>query len=180
MPKIATRLKRRLLRFADRPYYPAIVSVVGAVDYFLPGAPTNALFIASLAPRPHRWRRLSIHFALGCATGAFGLATLLGWYEATFTTWVMRTEAADLWDRFDALIARYGLGVLAILAVTPAPVRLVVAILALSGYGPLPIASIVMGGRLMAYPALAWLVVTSPRLALKLPLLGPWLERRLS
>lgn len=179
MPSIASRLKSRLLRFADRPGYPVIVSLVGAADYFVPGAPTNALFIASLAPRPGQWLRLSVHFALGCATGAFALATLLGWYESAFTAWVMRTEAAALWARFDALVDEYGLGLLAALAMTSAPVRLVVAILALSGYWPLLIALIVLAGRLLAYPALAWLVVTAPRLARRLPLLGPWLHRRL-
>ncbi|WP_275287350.1 hypothetical protein [Halomonas elongata] len=177
MPKIASQVKSRCLRFADRPYYPAIVSAVGAVDYFLPGAPTNAIFVASLVPRPRQWRRLSVLFALGCAAGAFGLAALIGWYESTFTAWVLRTEAAELWARFDVLVTRYGLGVLAILAVTPAPVRLVVAILAASGYGALSIAMIVLAGRLVAYPGLAWLMVTTPRLVVRAPWLGSWLQR---
>lgn len=169
-----TRLPGLMLRLADRPYYPGLVALVAASDYFIPGAPSNAIFISSILPRTAQWRTLSVYFAVGCAGGAFLLATLMGLYGEAFVNWVTHSEAAELWARIDALISRFGLFTLAALAVVSAPVRIAVAILALAGYAPLVIAAVVLSGRLVAYPTLAWLVSRFPVLIEKLLIFRPW------
>lgn len=170
-------LQTLVTRFANRPFYPGIVALIGAADYFVPGAPSNAIFISSILPKTAQWLKLSIYFSLGCASGAFLLATLMGLYGDAFVTWVVHSEAGNLWLRIDELIDRFGLLVLALLAISSAPVRIAVAILALSGYMPALIAVIVLAGRLVAYPALAWLVSRAPLLVVKIPILGPMLVR---
>lgn len=177
MSNFATRLRNLTVRFADRPYYPGIVALVAASDYFVPGSPSNAIFIGSILPRTSQWRRLSLFFAVGCAAGAFLLATLIGSHGEAFVGWVTQSEAADPWQRLEALIAVYGLVALAALAATSAPVRIAVAILALSGHTPLAIGAIVLAGRLVAYPTLAWLVASSPALISKIPLRQAYLYR---
>ncbi|HET8903568.1 MAG TPA: hypothetical protein VFN16_06195 [Saccharospirillum sp.] len=177
MPNVFTRLKNRIIGLADRPYYPGIVALVAASDYFIPGSPTNAIFISSILPRPAQWLKLSLYFSFGCASGAFVLATLMGIYGEAFVAWVVQSEAGDLWQRFDEMIARYGVLVLAALAVSSAPVRTVVAILALAGTLPIVIAGIVLAGRLVAYPGLAWLVSRCPGFVVRIPFIGPRLSR---
>lgn len=177
MLQFISRLQGLITRFADRPFYPGIVALVAASDYFVPGSPSNAIFVSSILPRSAQWRKLSIYFAFGCALGAFLLATLMGLYGEAFVAWVVQTEAAGLWQSIDELISDYGLLVLAALAVSSAPVRIAVAVLALAGYMPLVIAAIVLAGRLVAYPALAWLVSRFPDLLGKIPVLGPFLHR---
>lgn len=172
-----TWLKNQILRFADRPYYPGMVFLVAASDYFIPGSPSNAIFISSILPRPGQWLKLSLYFAFGCALGAYLLALLMGLYGETFVAWVVQTEAAELWQRIDELIALYGFFILAALAVASAPVRIAVAILALAGHAPVVLAVIVLAGRLVAYPTLGWLVSRFPGFVRKLPFFGPRLLR---
>ena len=38
MPNVFTRLKNRIISLADRPFYPGIVALVAASDYFIPGS----------------------------------------------------------------------------------------------------------------------------------------------
>lgn len=163
MIKRLSGMQDRIIRLAHRPWYPGLLALVAASDYFVPGAPTNAIFIGSVLPRTDRWRSLSLFFALGCAFGTFLLATLMALTGDAFTAWVAQSEAADVWQRIDHLIARYGLFTLAALALISAPVRIAVAILAMTGYAPWVLAAIVLAGRLVAYPTLAWLVARGPK-----------------
>lgn len=177
MLSIFSRLQRHIAGFADRPFYPSLVAMVGAADYFVPGAPTNAIFISSILPKTAQWLKLSIYFSVGCAFGAFLLGTLMGFYGDAFADWVVQSEAAGLWQRIEALISRYGLLVLSVLSLIAAPVRIAIAILALAGYMPLVLAAIVLAGRLVAYPALAWLVSRAPAMVGRIPILGTLLYR---
>jgi hypothetical protein len=157
-----SRALRRLERFADRPSYPLLVAAVAATDYFVPGSPSNTLLVASVLPRPARWRTLGVAFAVGCALGAFLLATLMASIGEPFAAWVNRGEAAELWRRIELFAEAYGLLALAALAVSPFPVRIIVAVLALSGAAPLVLGGIVLSGRLVVYPAIAWLAARVP------------------
>lgn len=151
--------------------------MVAVSDYFVPGSPSNALFVSSILPRSAQWKTLSLYFSFGCALGAFLLASFMAYYGDSFVAWVMQSEAAGLWQRIDEVVSRHGFLALAVLAVTAAPVRIAVAVLALAGYMPVVIAAVVLAGRLIAYPTLAWMVSRFPDLAGRIPLLGALLRR---
>jgi hypothetical protein len=119
-------------------------------------------------PRPSRWRTLGVAFALGCALGAFLLAALMGTIGEPFAAWVSRSEAAELWERIEAFAEAYGLLALATLAISPFPVRIAVAVLALGGAAPLALGGIVLAGRLAVYPTIAWLAARVPSVRARL------------
>lgn len=132
------------------------------MDYLIPGAPTNAVLVTAVLPRPARWRRLGVAFALGDAVGACVLAALIGFVGDPAIAWIRDSEGAALWDRIAGYVDAYGLLVLCALALTPLPTRIATAVLALTGTAPLVIGALVLAGRLVAYPAVAYLAARSP------------------
>jgi hypothetical protein len=161
---LLARLVRLAEQSADRPLYPVLVATVAAVDYLIPGAPTNAVLVASVLPRPARWRRLGVAFAIGDAVGAVALAGAVALVGDPVVVWIQNGEAAVLWGRIAGYVSAYGLLVLAALAITPLPARIATAVLALAGTAPLVIGLVVLAGRLVSYPAVAYLAARAPKL----------------
>lgn len=162
MRSLVSRLVHLAERSADRPGYPVLVGAVAAVDYLLPGAPTNAVLVTAVLPRPARWRRLGVAFAIGDAAGAIALATAVTLLGEPAVAWIQGSEAAELWNRIAGYVEAYGMLVLGVLAVTPLPARIATAILALTGTAPLMIGLVVLVGRLVSYPAVAYVAARAP------------------
>lgn len=178
MRSVASRLARFAERSADRPAYPALVGTVAAVDYLVPGAPTNAVLVAAVLPRPARWRRLGVAFAVGDAVGAVALAGVVALVGDPVAAWIQEGEGAALWDRVAGYVAAYGLLVLGALAVTPLPARIATAALALAGTAPLAIGLVVLAGRLVSYPAVAYVAARAPAWLATFKPLARWLRPR--
>ena len=172
MPSLSARLVRFAERSADRPGYPALVGAVAAVDYLVPGAPTNAVLVAAVLPRPARWRRLGVAFAVGDAVGAVVLAMAVALVGDPVVAWLQGGEGAALWDRVAGGVDAYGLWVLGALAVTPLPARIATAVLALAGTAPPVIGLVVLAGRLVSYPAVAYVAARAPGWLLRVPFLA--------
>ena len=174
-------LFHRFVRFsersADRPGYPVLVATIAAADYLIPGAPSNAMLVASVLPRPSRWRRLGVAFAVGDAVGAVALAGAITVVGEPVVAWIQDGEAAALWARIAEYVAAYGLLVLGALAVTPLPARIATAVLALTGTSPLVIGLVVLLGRLVSYPTVAYLAARAPAALLRIGPLARWLQR---
>lgn len=151
-----------LERSAGRPFYPVLVAAVAATDYVIPGSPSNVILVASVLPRPRRWRVLGVAFAVGCAAGAVLLASALAFLGEPAVAWVREGEAGPLWARIEGYVDAWGLLTLAALAVTPLPTRIAVAVLALAGTAPATLGAVVLAGRLVSYPAVAWLAARAP------------------
>lgn len=178
MRSLFQRLVRFAERFADRPGYPVIVGAVATADYLVPGAPSNATLVAAVLPRPARWRRLGVAFAVGDAVGAVILAVAVALVGQPVVAWIQEGEAASLWDRIAEYVAAYGLLVLGALAVTPLPARIATAVLALAGTAPLVIGLVVLAGRLVSYPAVAYVAAQAPARLMKFKPLVRWLRPR--
>lgn len=164
MGPFASSTLRALERFAGRPIYPALLAGVAAADYFVPGAPSNAILAAAVQPRPERWKTLGVAFALGGALGALLLGAFLGTFGDPVVAWVRRSEASGLWARIEGSVDEYGLLALAALSVVALPVRIAVAVLALAGTSPVVLGGVVLAGRLVAYPGVAWIAGRGPRI----------------
>lgn len=172
-----SKLVQRTSRFAGQPGYPALGGAIAAADYLIPGAPTNAILVASVLPRPARWRRVGIAFALGDAAGAVILATLMSLFGEPIAAWAREGEPGPLWARIESYVSAYGLLTLAALAVTPLPTRIATAALALTGTSPLTIGLVVLAGRLVAYPAMAYLAARAPSALLRFYPVARWWAR---
>ena len=169
MPSLPARLVRLAERSADRPGYAALVGAVAAVDYLIPGAPTNAVLVAAVQPRPARWRRLGVAFAVGDAVGAIALASAVALVGDPVVEWAQSGAAAELWGRIAGYVDAYGLAVLGGLALSPLPARIATVVLALAGTAPPLIGAVVLAGRLVSYPAVAYLAARAPRWLLRVP-----------
>ena len=150
--------------------------MIAALDYLVPGAPTNAFLVASVLPRPSQWRRLGVAFAIGDALGALLLASAIAVVGGPVIAWIQGSEAADLWIRIAGYVDAYGLLTLAALAVSPFPARISTAILALAGTPLALIGGTVLLGRLVAYPTLAVLAARVPSLLLRIRPLARWVQ----
>lgn len=177
MSSFLIRLLRWTQRFAGHPVYPVIAGMVAALDYLVPGAPTNAFLVASVLPRRSQWRRLGVAFAIGDAIGALLLASAIAGMGGPVIAWIQGSEAADLWIRIAGYVDAYGLLTLAALAVSPFPARIATAILALTGTPLVLIGGTVLLGRLVAYPTLAFLAARVPSLLLRIRPLARWVQR---
>lgn len=173
---LVSRFLRWTQRFAGHPIYPGIAGVIAALDYLVPGAPTNAFLVASVLPRPSQWRRLGVAFAIGDALGALLLASAIAVVGGPVIAWIQGSEAADLWIRIAGYVDAYGLLTLAALAVSPFPARIATAILALAGTPLALIGGTVLLGRLVAYPTLAVLAARVPSLLLRIRPLARWVQ----
>lgn len=177
MSKLYLRLRDALQAFSGRRFYPALVGAVALADYFIPGSPSNTLLVASVLPNVRRWRVLGAAFAIGCAGGATLLAILLAGFGQPLAEWVSNSEAGPLWQRIEALVSTYGLFALAGLAISPFPVRIAVAVLALAGFPPLLLGGMVLAGRVPVYLLIAWLAARAPDLLARTRLLPVALRR---
>jgi hypothetical protein len=99
MSSLLSSIIRWTQRFADHPIYPFIAGLIAALDYLVPGAPTNAFLVASVLPRRSQWGRLGVAFAIGDAIGALVLASAIVIAGGPVVAWIQGGEAADLWGQ---------------------------------------------------------------------------------
>lgn len=148
MPSRIARIILALDRAADRRWFLPAVSVFPLTDYVLPFLPNQMLLVALSVLQPRRWRAFALTFVLASALGA--LLTAYG--VQAVGPWLLDTilggrpdqgAAADVL----AMIKRYGVGALMLLAALPWPPRTAVVVCTLAGLSPMTIGLAVAVGR---------------------------------
>ena len=147
--KIA-QVASRLLRFAGQPWFPWVAGLATAINLFtiVFTAATVVLFLGAVLGRPKRWRSTAIANALGATAGSAVLLLLLrqrgeGLLAEQFPT----VLASPAWAKTTAIMQRYGVAGMVLVASLPLILHPVIAFGMLSGASDVSILGIVLGGR---------------------------------
>ena len=147
--KIA-RVASGLLRFAGQPWFPWVAGLATAINLFtiVFTAATVVLFLGAVLGRPKRWRSTAVANALGATAGSAVLLLLLrqrgeGLLAEQFPT----VLASPAWAKTTAIMQRYGVAGMVLVASLPLILHPVIAFGILSGASDVSILGIVLGGR---------------------------------
>lgn len=159
------RYVKWLEQFADRPWYPFLISFLSVLDNFLIVIPNDGILVASSMLIPKRWLLFAIFVTVGSTIGSVlftalvemqGLPWILEYYpgimETGFWKWTEK-----FFIEYDILIVF----VVAILPITQHPV------LILAGLANTPLFTlmvIIFFGRLFKFLLMAYLGSHSPKL----------------
>src|SRR4051812_40346336 len=101
-PGKLAELLRRMERFTDRSWYPALVAALAALDLFVLVIPTDGLLISAvLSPkRRAKWVSAAIWVSLGSTVGAVLLASLVQGVGDPFLRWIAGSALnGEAWER---------------------------------------------------------------------------------
>ena len=155
-----------LRRAARRPAAIPAAGLASAADVFLPILPSQTLLIACTLLHPARWLSTALWFLLG---GTLLATALNQWGPLLLETAMPDLTASSGWHRILKLVHAHGARALLGLAALPFPVRIAIAVCALSGVPLWHIILALGGGRGFALSSLAWVSSRFPRLLQRLP-----------
>jgi membrane protein YqaA with SNARE-associated domain len=140
----------RLKRFADRPWYPALVGFLAGADQFIVIVPIEGLMIPSVLLNPRRWFRTAVWISSGCTLGALHVVQSKEWaHSMTFI------QSKGAWALF-------------LISAGPLPQQPAVA---LAGLSHMPLAKVGLAvwlGRTLKYCVVGYLASHAPKLMSKL------------
>lgn len=161
---------QRLQRFADRWWYFPVVGLLAGIDLFILIVPTDAILVSSVMLQPRKWISAFIWIALGSATGALVLASLVQWDPVLVTEhWFPHTFDSALWQSTDGFFDKYGDIALFLIACSPLVQFPAVLLAGLSGMPLMQIFFVVLFGRALKTAIISWGASHAPRLLFKLP-----------
>jgi membrane protein YqaA with SNARE-associated domain len=165
---VLSRTERSIValdRLADRPLFLPAVSIFTVLDYVLPFLPNQMLLVSLAIPRPSRWWRLALVFALATGLGACLIAVVIQHFGDGLLDLVFegRPEGSSV-ETVLASIRSHGLLALAVLAMLPWPPRVTVIVCALAGLPPLAMGFAVACGRLIPAAGYAALGAFAPQI----------------
>ncbi len=167
-----------LRRHVQRPWFAPVAGIASGLDAIAPVMPTQTLLIGTAVLHPRRWWSHGLWFALGATLGGTALsAALATWGPEAWAAAGLATPAALAGPRLQAAVQQYGAWALFVLALVPLPARTATAACALLGVPWPQVAAALAGGRLVAFPLLAWLASRRPAWLARLPGLARWRRR---
>ncbi len=155
--------------YSDRPWYPAFVGFLSAIDNWILIVPTDGLVISGVMLAPKRWKQFAWQVPLLSTIGGIAFAAFVGeqglpylqshWPELTTTVY---------WTWTEDFFAKHGLVVVFLVATTPLAQQpaLILAALAQTPYWYLFL--VVLAGRMIKYILLSWIAARAPSVLSKL------------
>lgn len=167
--KIFVTSRNFVLQFVNRPWFPALVAVLAAVDLIILIIPTDLFLISAVMGQTRRWLSIGITIAIGSTIGALILALAIKydqeWIHQTFP----KIFHSSNWEYAESLIERFGIYATFIAAIGPLPLQPFVIIGALST--KLSLQAMILSifvGRTAKFILFAWLASHAPRYLEKL------------
>lgn len=164
-PHLFERGRKFVLRFVNRPWYPAMIAFLAALDFFIVVVPTDLFLISAVFGRPRRWLPISLTIALGSTLGAVILAYVLDYDQELIHRAFPSVFASSQWAYAERLIEEYGIYAIFFAAVGPLPIQPFVLVGALSAHLSLEgLAISVAAGRVIKFSLFGWIASHAPRL----------------
>lgn len=152
-----------MLRFAARPWYPAMIAFLAAIDLFIVVVPTDIFLVSAVLGQPRRWIAIALTVALGSTVGAT-LVTLLIHYESDL---IMQAFPALFqsthWGNVEKYIQSYGIYAIFFGAAGPLPLQPFVIVGALSKMPVLELALAMFTGRAAKFLLISWCTSHAPK-----------------
>jgi membrane protein YqaA with SNARE-associated domain len=160
---------QKLEQYADRIWYPPLISLLAALDNFIVIIPTDGILIASSMLIPKHWAIYAINVAIGSSIGALAIGLLV---EYQGLPWILEfypgIDTSDMWVWTEKFFGKYGLLFVFAIGLTPLMQQPVIILAALSNPTLLSFAAVIFAGRLIKYMTMAFIGSHSPRLLKKM------------
>jgi membrane protein YqaA with SNARE-associated domain len=172
-PKKVPKWVRWVHKASAHRAFPIYACGIVIADYFFPILPTTALVASGALLAPKKWLSIAIGCAIGSAIGSLIIATLFQEYGWMVIEWLFGDlRSAPQWNTIQWAIQTYGVAALFLFSFLPMPLRVPTLITALAGLPAIWIGLTVLAGRLLGFSLLAKLASRSPKLLLRVPILG--------
>jgi membrane protein YqaA with SNARE-associated domain len=159
----------KLEQFADRPWYPALIGLLAALDNLIIIIPNDGILVASTLLIPRRWMIFALFISIGSALGAIllGLVT-----QSQGLPWVLEyfpgIDQTQVWKWTEEFFNQYGLYVVFAVGASPLLQQPVVILAALSQTPLLELSAVIFAGRFIKFNIMAYVASHSPRLLKKM------------
>ena len=168
-PHFFTRGRDYVLGFVNRPWYPALIAFLAAIDLFIVIVPTDVFLISAVMGQPRRWFSTGVTIAFGSILGSALLAFILDYDQDLIHRAFPAVFASKHWNYAEGLIENYGTYATFFAAVGPLPLQPFIVVGALSTKLTFKTLLISVGaGRLLKFILFAWLASHAPRMLEKL------------
>lgn len=158
-----------LEQFADRPWYPLLLSVLAALDSMIVVIPNDGILVASSMLQPRRWAVFASFVSLGSTIGALILAAIvqhqgLPWILEMYP-WLETTEA---WTWSVKFFDQYGLYLVFAVSALPISQQPVIILAGIANTPFFMLGSVLLVGRIIKFLAMAFIASHSPKLLNKI------------
>ena len=160
---------RQLQRYAGKPWYPALIGFLAALDNIIIVVPNDGILISSSMLTPRKWFSLALSVTIGSTVGAVILAAIVMYMGLP---WVIEMypgiDATKTWALSVDFFNQYGLMLVFIVALTPLFQQPAVILAAMANTPLGIIALIIFLGRFIKFFIMAYLGSHAPRLLKKM------------
>lgn len=158
-----------LEQFADRSWYPPLLSILAALDSMIVVIPNDGILVASSMLQPKRWSIFAVFVSIGSTIGAVILAVIvahqgLPWVLEMYP-WLAKTE---VWTWSVKFFDEYGLYLVFAVSALPISQQPVIILAGIAHTPFLKLASVLFAGRIIKFLAMAFIASHSPKLLNKI------------
>lgn len=158
-----------LRRYANRLWYPPLLSTLAALDALLIVIPTDGILISSSMLMKKRWMTFGFFVAVGSAIGSIALISLVGHLGLEQILQLYPgVDQTQVWKVTLNFFSEYGLLVVFLVGVTPLTQQPALIMAALSDIPMAPLAAVIFFSRLIKFLIMAYIATHAPRLLSKL------------
>lgn len=158
-----------LEQFADRPWYPLLISVLSVLDNFLIVIPNDGILVASSMLIPKRWFVFALFVSIGSTLGSVLFCLLV---EMQGLPWIQEyysgiTET-QIWLWSEKFFENYDILIVFVVAILPINQHPVLILAGLAGTPVLTLIGVIFAGRFSKFTLMAYLGSHSPKLLKKI------------
>lgn len=154
-----------LEQFADRPWYPALISFLSVLDNFLIVIPNDGILVASSMLIPKRWFIFATTVAIGSTIGSLLFCELV---EAQGLPWILEfypgLNETEIWKWTERFSVDYGVLIVFVVAILPITQHPALILGALANTPFLQLVLAIFIGRYLKFLLMAYLGSHSPKL----------------
>lgn len=154
-----------LEQFADRSWYPLLISFLSVLDNFLIVIPNDGILVASSMLIPKRWFTFALFVSVGSTLGSI-LFTLL--VEAQGLPWIVEffpgINQSEFWHWTEKFFGQYGIVIVFVVALLPITQHPALILAGLAHTPLMTLILVIFAGRLLKFLVMAYLGSHSPKL----------------
>lgn len=158
-----------LEQFADRPWYPFLISFLSVLDNFLIVIPNDGILVASSMLIPKRWFLFAVFVTIGSTLGSVLFTYLVGMQGLP---WIMEyypgITGTTFWMWTEKFFVDYNMLIVFVVAILPITQHPALILAGLANTPLLTLMGIIFLGRFLKFTFMAYLGSHSPKMLKKI------------
>lgn len=162
---IIIRYVQWLEQFADRPWYPLLISVLSVLDNFLIVIPNDGILVASSMLVPKRWFVFALFVSIGSTLGSVLFSLVV---EVQGLPWIIEyfpgINQTEFWIWTEKFFNEHGVVIVFVVALLPITQHPALILAGLSHTPLITLIVVIFLGRFLKFQLMAYLGSHSPKL----------------